>query len=490
MFFALTRRFRRSLGWSISLWYVLGFTGGFLLVGTFAVHVTKEGDLRGDREEIKEEFEQNAARCRRVGVAAFATADAREPAEVENTLILLTDAAGRPLLLVPAFSETAEETQRVATRLAKERKSGWQTFQPLAGRDEIWQVYAEPMPDGAWLQVGRSDHHWRETRERLQEGLLPVAGCVLLVGLGGAGLLTLRILRPVHQLVDTARRVVRSGDQTARVPARAMEGNELDELSLLFNQMLARNEALIRGMHEALDNVAHDLRTPLTRLRNSAEMALRDQNASAQVRGEALGDAIEEAENTLNILRVLTDISEAEHGTMHLHPEMVNVRELALSAADLYEYSAEERGVCLRVEVDAGLQVCADRVRFQQVIANLLDNAVKYSRPGGEILLAAGTVKGEGKVWISLQDEGLGIADHDLPRVWDRLYRGEQSRTQRGSGLGLSLVKAIVEAHDGQVEVRSVVDAGSVFTVTLPVNGETLIAGLGELAPRLGKPTK
>lgn len=490
MFSALTRRFRRSLGWSISLWYACGFTGGFLLVGAFAVQVTKEGDLRGDREEIKEEFEQNAARCRRLGVATFAIGDAREPAEVENTLLLLTDAAGRPLLLVPAFSETAEETRRVATRLAGERRRGWQTFRALADRDGTWQVYAEPMPGGAWLQVGKSDHHWRETRERLQEGLLPVVGCVLLVGLGGAGLLTLRILRPVHRLVDTARRVIRSGDQTARVPARATEGNELDELSLLFNQMLARNEALIRGMHEALDNVAHDLRTPLTRLRNSADAALRDREADARVRGEALSDAIEEAENTLNILRVLTDISEAEYGTMRLHPEAVGVRELALSAADLYEYSAEERGVRLRVEVDVSLRVRADRVRLQQVVANLFDNAVKYSRPGGEILLSAGTVDGGGKVWISLRDEGLGIAEHDLPRIWDRLYRGDHSRTQRGSGLGLSLVRAIVVAHGGEVEARSAVNAGSVFTVTLPANEDLPGAAQGEPDRERGRTAK
>ncbi len=472
MFSALTRRFRRSLGWRISAWYACGFVGGFLLVGAFAVQVTREGELRGDREEIKEEFDQNAARCRRVGVAAFATADAREPAEVENTLLLLTDAAGRPLLLVPAFSETADETRRLAERLALNRQAGWQTFAPPAGGDPHWQVYAEPMSGGAWLQVGKSDHHWRETRERLQEALLPVIGCVLLVGLGVAGLLTLRILRPIHRLIDTTRRVLNGGDLTARVPARSTEGNELDELSVLFNQMLARNEALIRGMREALDNVAHDLRTPLTRLRNSAEAALRDRDASAQTRGEALGDAIEETENTLKTLRVLTDISEAEHGTMRLHPETVGVRELALAAADLYEYSAEERGVRLRVDVEPDLRLVADRVRLQQVVANLFDNAIKYSRPGGEILLTAGRTEDGGHVQISLRDEGLGIAAHDLPRVWDRLYRGDHSCTQRGSGLGLSLVKAIAEAHGGQVDVRSELHVGSVFTVTLPVNGQ------------------
>ena len=479
MFSALIRRFRRSLGWSIGLWCVFGFTGGFLLVGAFEVHVIKEGDLRGDREEIKEEFEQNAGRCRRLGVAAFATGDAREPAEVENTLLLLTDAAGHPLLLVPAFSETAEETRQAAARLAQERHSGWMTLQPLTPGGPVWQVYAEPMPGGAWFQVGRSDHHWREARERLQEGLLPVVGCVLLVGLGGAALLTLRILRPVHRLIDTTRRVIRSGDLTARVPARATEGNELDQLSVLFNQMLARNEVLIRGMREALDNVAHELRTPLTRLRNSAEAALRDRDASAHTRGEALGDAIEEAENTLNFLRVLTDISEAEQGTMRLHPEPLGVRELAVSAADLYEYSAEERGVRLRVDVDAALQVRADRVRLEQVVANLFDNAVKYSRPGGEILLTAGRVDGGGSVWISLRDDGLGIAEYDLPRIWDRLYRGDYSRTRRGSGLGLSLVKAVVEAHGGQVEARSTVGAGSVFTVTLPADGDGLDEAAG-----------
>ena len=468
MFSAWSKRFGRSLGWRISAGYALGFIGGFILVGVVAIRVTKECDLRGDREEITQEFTQNAERCRQMGTAAFHDMLAKEPPEVETTLIRLSDAAGETLFLTPEFTQSAEQTQRTAARLQATRRAGWQQLLNADADGALCQVYAEQMPDGGWLQVSKSDHHWRQSRERLRGALLPVLGWVVVVALGGAVLLTLRTLRPVRQLIDTTRRVIGSGDLTARVPVRAARGNELDDLSVLFNEMLARNEDLIRGMRESLDNVAHDLRTPLTRLRNSAEKALRDPHATVPTREEALGDAIEEAESTLRTLRVLTDISEAEQGAMRLHLEAVDLRELITGAADLYEYSAEERGVRLRVEVPTGLRVRADKVRLQQVVANLLDNAIKYGRPGGEIVLIGGKDEVRGRpAWFSVADQGVGIEAHDLPRIWDRLYRADRSRSQRGSGLGLSLVKAIVQAHGGRVEVESTPDIGSVFTVIL-----------------------
>ena len=274
----------------------------------------------------------------------------------------------------------------------------------------------------------------------------------------------------MRKLIDTTRVVVESGDMTARVPiARADGGHELDELSALFNRMLARNESLIRAMGDALDNVAHDLRTPLTRLRGSAEAALRNPNATNTTRDGALADAIEESARVLAMLRTIMDISEAEHGTMTLHLESIKIASVMKEAAELFEFSAEARGVSLKVEVPPELRLSADRVRLQQVLANLLDNAVKYSALGGEVFLRAGQADAPAReTWLSIQDHGVGVAPRDLPHIWDRLYRGDHSRTSRGNGLGLSLVRAVVEAHGGCAEVESAVGHGSTFTVVFP----------------------
>ena len=467
MFSARIKRLTRSLGWRLSAWYAVGFVVSLGLVGMLALWVVRDNDRRADRAEIREEFEQAAARCRQVGVDAFVAETRAEQPDPETTLLRLSAPAGPTLLLMPPFDASKEETRAAERQLSRHRGRGWQRLDDTSSHGS-WQVYAEPMPGGTWLQVAKSDRRSRESRARLRGALLPVAGFVVVAALVGAAVLTTRALRPVRRLIDTTRRVVQSGDMTARVPSRAVGGNELDELNALFNQMLARNEGLIRGMHDALDNVAHDLRTPLTRLRASAEAALRDPSATAALRGEALADALEESERTLAILRVLIDISEAEHGAMRLHLEPLRLAELVGIAVELYEHVAEEHGIRCEVAVPNEMFVRGDRVRLQQVIANLLENALKYSGPRTTVRIAAGwDDDSRSRVSLRVRDEGIGIAPQDLPRIWDRLYRADRSRSTRGSGLGLSLVKAIVQAHGGEVEVRSVPGAGSTFTVVL-----------------------
>jgi signal transduction histidine kinase len=166
------------------------------------------------------------------------------------------------------------------------------------------------------------------------------------------------------------------------------------------------------------------------------------------------------------MLRTLMDISEAETGTMRLELASVNLRELSRSVIELYELVAEEKQLSLTMDVPEDLAIEADRVRLQQVLANLLDNALKYTPPGGRVELRAAP-DGAG-VLLTVRDTGPGIAPEDLPRIWDRLYRGDKSRNEKGLGLGLSLVKAVVQAHSGTVDVSSQPGAGAVFTVRLP----------------------
>lgn len=472
MFSARIKLLARSLGWHLSLWYAVGFVVSFGLVGAFAFWIIRDNDQRADRAEIREEFDHDAARCRQVGTDALLAETQAEQPDPEPTLLRVSSAVGPTLLLVPPFDVGKGGTRGIEAQLIRHRVQGWQRLDDPGTRSS-WQVYAEPMPDGAWLQVAKSDRRNWESRARLRGALVPVTGFVVVASLLGAAVLTTRALRPVRRLIETTRRVIQSGDMTARVPTRAVVGNELDELNALFNQMLARNESLIRGMHEALDNVAHDLRTPLTRLRSSAEAALRGPSADAGLRGEALADALEESERTLAILRVLIDISEAEHGAMRLGLEPLRLEELVGVAVELYAHVAEEHGVRCEVSISNELLVRGDRVRLQQVIANLLENAIKYSRPDTTVRIEAGWDDDlRQRVWLWVRDEGIGIAAHDLPRIWDRLYRADRSRSTRGSGLGLSLVKAIVQAHGGTVEVVSEPNKGSTFTLLLPTAEE------------------
>jgi len=297
-----------------------------------------------------------------------------------------------------------------------------------------------------------------------QGAFYKVALPMIAVGLLGGWLVTYRGLRPLRNLGQTVRHILDTGKTDARVPVDSDRG-ELNELVGLFNQMLEKNDGLMRAMHDSLDNVAHDLRTPMTRLRGSAEVALQKREAPQAYR-EALKDCMEESDRVLSMLNTLMDVAEAETGAMQLEREDVPVIEMVRNVVEVYEIVAEERGVAIRTEIPEDLLVHADRTRLRQVLANLLDNAIKYSREGQAVTIAARAM--DGYTEISVSDEGPGIPPLEIEKIWDRLYRGDLSRSKRGLGLGLSFVQAIVKAHGGTARVESKVNAGARFRVELP----------------------
>jgi signal transduction histidine kinase len=331
-------------------------------------------------------------------------------------------------------------------------------------RDAILEVASARLYDGTIIQVGKSN----ETRRALLRQFRVIVGWVsaiaLIIGVLGGLVLTRSTLQPIDNLIHVVRNIIRTGRTNERVPARETSGDTVDELIALFNTMLDRITGLIGAMGESLDNVAHDLRTPMARLRGIAERALQSGDPAQQ--REALADCLEESDRILSILNTLMDISEAETGVLRLAREPVALRELLTQVVELYEEVADARRVAVSLDPGDEVVVSGSPDRLRQAFANLLDNAIKYTSAGGTVTIKV--LAEEQDAVVTVSDTGAGIAPEHLPRIWDRLYRADASRSERGLGLGLSLVRAYIRAHDGQVSATSTPGTGSVFTVRLP----------------------
>jgi signal transduction histidine kinase len=348
-------------------------------------------------------------------------------------------------------------------RMGPNEALDWLTV-PSRSHSGWWLVATERLPDGDWLQVGKTLDAQGALFAKFRDVSLWVMLVALALGIAGGAWLTRRTLSPIRMLIVAVRGVIATGRMEERVPEPKAH-DELGELTHLFNVMLEKNRTLINGMREALDNVAHDLRTPLARFRSTAETALEGPENVAVYR-DALLDSMEESERLLTMLNTLMDISEAETGLMRLNRQFFPLAQLVAEIVELFELVAEDKAITQTCEVPAELICFGDRNRLRQVLANLLDNALKYTPSGGKVNISAHSeVDG---VVIVCQDSGIGISEEDAPKIWDRLYRADKSRSQRGLGLGLSLVRAFVNAHGGRAEVQSTPGQGSNFIVYLP----------------------
>ena len=459
---------RRSVAVRLSLWFTALFAIGFTAVfALLYVLLGRQLEAR-ESEALQLRLRQYADIYEARGVQGLderIEEDSAAP-HVRSLFVRLIARRGDVVWARVPPDWIDQDAKRVAV---PDGWGGWtvrQMFSVRVPRDQQQDlaVVSSLLSDGLLLQVGRSTDNRAALLEPLRRTFIWVGGAAILVGFGVAVVAARRATRPLHQVVETARRIINTGALDARVPMPTRD-DDISELVQYFNTVLDKNAALLRSIRETLDNVAHDLRTPLTSLRGTAELALNQPGTDKGAR-DALADCVERSDEVLLLLRSLMEISEAEAGVLRLAKTESDLQEIARQAVELYADVADAKQIKLEFEAGVAVPVFVDSVRTRQAVANLIDNAVKYTPDGGAVKVRAYLENGDAVLKVC--DTGPGVPVAEQPRIWERLYRGDQSRSQSGLGLGLSLVRAIVEAHGGKATVRNASEHGAIFELRIP----------------------
>jgi len=381
--------------------------------------------------------------------------------EGSETLFRLLSSSGQEIMTSNPHWQVSVSATAISA-LKKEDKPFFETKEESSREYKMRMIYGKIGPM-AIFNMGKSLQENEEYLEIFRNLLLLLIIPFVLFSAAIGWFLSRKALSGLEEVTRTAGEISK-GDYNKRVRVKK-RSYEIDQLANAFNAMLDRIQALIKGMKEISDNIAHDLTSPLTRIRGIAEITLMNKKTLDDY-DEMAASTIEECDTLIDAINTMLDVTEIEAGASETNYETVDLIQLVSDACELFQPIATEKNIKLNAIFSEKLNFISDRRKLQRMVTNLLENSIKYTEPEGTVTVSVKTEPHQ--IRIDFDDTGIGIPKADLDKIFERFYRCDRSRSQPGIGLGLSLAKAITKSLGGDIYVKSEVNKGSIFSVVLP----------------------
>lgn len=458
-----------SLVSRMTLWFVASFVAFLIfafLVSYFAMGRLLNGELEEDLEEDIEEFQllYNTG-----GFEAVITEIDREAQsdEADEEFLQLLDARGNKIYSSDITAWQGLTVTKDQLIQVNENPEPVMMNIKLETQEYKTKTILAQLDENMLLFLGESTEQNHDVLELLQIIFLAMLLITIPITVIVIRLLSKKSVVGIEE-VSKAAFAIQQGefDRRAQVSAKDIE---IQQLAETFNSMADRIKNLITEMREMIDNIAHDLRSPIARIRAISESTLSSkQQLTTEDYQNSISDTLEECDRLINLINTTLDVAEAEADISSSEKQSIDVSQLVAEACELFEPLAEQKSIQFTNRITPDCKVFGNQHNLQRMIINLIDNALKYTQSDGKVSVELSSL--DDKIVCTIQDNGMGIPQTDQEKIFQRFYRTDLSRGEQGCGLGLSFARAVARAHDGEIELKSKLDSGSRFTVILPKN--------------------